>query len=189
MSEVLEERRELRALGAFTLALTCVWLTVCAYALHAALPFNPIRLPFERWVHVRFWAPEGWGFFTRDPQEEAMRLFARKRDGKWVSGSLGPNGMPANVFGLNRASRAQGVEAGLLASKVPKTAFQPCQEMPTVCLEHAPVAISLNNPTQEPALCGPIGIVMQKPIPWAWNDSRDTIIMPSRVARMNVGCQ
>jgi antimicrobial peptide system SdpA family protein len=188
MSEVLEERRDLRALGAFTLALTCVWLTIAAYALHAVLPFNPIRLPFERWVHVRFWAPEGWGFFTRNPQEEAMLVFVRDRDGQWTSASMGPNGMPRNAFGLNRASRAQSVEAGLLAGGVPKNAYQPCGNQPAACLEHAPVGVSLKNPTPSPTLCGQVGIAMQKPLPWAWSNSRDRVIMPSRVARMNVDC-
>ncbi len=189
MPGVWEERSKLRIFGAFALALACVWLTVCAYAVHAALPFNPIRLPFERWVRVPFWAPEGWGFFTRNPQEEAMLLFVRGRDGQWTSASIGPGGMPKNAFGLNRANRAQSAEAGLLVSKIPQKAFQPCRNQPSVCLEQAPVAMSLNDLTPRPTLCGQIGIVMRKPIPWAWSGSRDSIIMPSRVARINVGCQ
>jgi antimicrobial peptide system SdpA family protein len=188
MSEVWEERRKLRALGAFTLALTCVWLTIAVNAVHMALPFNPIRLPFERWVHVRFWAPEGWGFFTRNPQEEVLLVFVRERDGQWTSASMGPNGMPRNAFGLNRASRAQNVELGQLAGGIPQKAYQPCQHQPAVCLEQDPVVVSLNNPTPSPTLCGQVGIAMQKPVPWAWSDSRDRIVMPSRVARMKVDC-
>src|SRR5271166_3733887 len=89
MSEVWEQRRQLQTLGAFALVLACAGLAVSAYVVHVALPFNPIRLPFERWVYVTFWAPEGWGFFTRDPQEAALLFFKRETDGKWISAYVG----------------------------------------------------------------------------------------------------
>lgn len=55
----------LRRIGLFTLALGAVWLLVFVYAVHIALPFNPIRLPFET-SEIRAWMPEGWAFFTRN---------------------------------------------------------------------------------------------------------------------------
>ncbi len=188
MSDIWQERHRMRKLGVFMLALTCLWLTISCYAIHMALPFNPIRLPFERWVHVRFWAPEGWGFFTRNPQEEAVLLFL-KSGGRWVSASIGPGGMPANAFGLNRAARGQSAEAALLESSIPKEAFHLCQYQPSVCLERSSIVETVDNPTPLATLCGEIGIVKQKPIPWAWSRSRNLIVMPSRLVRIKVGCQ
>jgi antimicrobial peptide system SdpA family protein len=183
-----ESRWYLRNLGLFGLVLGCMWATVCAYALHAALPFNPVKLPFERWVQVRLWMPEGWAFFTRDPREERMLLFKRDSGGRWVSASIGPNSKLSNDLGLNRASRAQSMEAALLLSDFPTSMFQDCRDSPVDCLQHIRVSGSFKNISPDPTLCGELGIAMQPPIPWAWMASGHPVIMPSRVLRMDVTC-
>ncbi len=179
----------LRRLGLFALVLVGGWLTVFAYALHAALPFNPIRLPFEVRAKVRLLIPEGWAFFTRDPRKENMLLFTRHSDGTWVSALLGPNATPSNDFGLNRASRAQGVETALLMHEFPDSSFRDCRILPTDCLETTQLTNSINDASPNPSICGDIGFVMQKPVPWAWWASGQAIVMPSRVARIKVDCQ
>jgi antimicrobial peptide system SdpA family protein len=176
-----------RQLGLFALALGGGWLIVFVYAVHAALPFNPIQLPFENEVQVRMWMPEGWAFFTKDPRGEVMFLFAN-RDGKWISALMGPNAKFSNVFGLNRASRIQGAEAGALANKFPKSALRDCRDSPAVCLEHIATAGSIKNASPNPSLCGEIGIVLQEPLPWAWWASGHAVVMPSRILRINVSC-
>jgi len=182
------DARELERLGAFALVLGSVWLIVAAYAVHSALPPNPIALPFEQWAHVPFWAPEGWALFTRDPRKEDLLLYVRTGD-RWISASMAPHARPGNAFGLNRASRAQRVEADLLVTQLPATAWQPCQEDPIRCLEKAPLAAALPNLSPPPTLCGSVGIALQAPLPWKlWRTSGNTMTMPSRVARLDVGC-
>lgn len=165
------------------------WLMLFVYALHAALPFNPIRLPLETQVQVKLWIPEGWAFFTRDPREEVTLLFTRRDDGKWLSALMGPNATISNDFGLNRASRIQGVETTSLLKKFPKSALRDCHDEPVVCLESIPTAGSVRNLSPNPSLCGQVGIVRQSPIPWAWWASGRPIIMPSRILRIDVICQ
>lgn len=177
----------LRRLALFALLLGGGWLTIFAYAIHAALPFNPIRLPFESWADVMSWIPEGWAFFSRDPREEAVFLFARRNDG-WTSASMGPNGRISNDFGLNRASRAQGVEVALLMNRFPASA-RDCRVLPTDCLEAAQSAGSIRNTTPNPSLCGEVGVVLQKPVPWAWWASGHATVMPSRILRISVDCR
>ncbi len=184
----LPEQRSLQSLGIFFLLLACIWIGIGAYAIHAALPFNTITLPFERWAHIRFFTPEGWGFFTRDPREERLLLFA-KHDGRWSSASVGPNGNASNLFGLNRAPRSQGLEASILISKTGPKDIVDCHDKPETCLLHDSTVISLDNLYPHPTLCGSIGMVMQKPIPWAWSRAKQLIIMPSRVLRINVRCK
>ncbi len=182
------DKRSLQLMGLLGLALGGGWLLVVVYALHAALPFNPIKLPLETRVQPRFWLPEGWAFFTRDPREENMRVFVR-HEGNWVSAGMGPIAKPSNSFGLDRACRAQGVEAALLINGFPSSAFQECRDPVAACLERAPITAEVQNISPTPTLCGDVGVVMQKPVPWAWWSSGLRATMPSRVLRMSVACK
>jgi antimicrobial peptide system SdpA family protein len=188
MTGVAIETQQLQKLGVFVVLLASFVVIFCCYAIHASLPFNTIRLPFETWAHIRFFAPEGFGFFTRNPREERMLLFT-KRDNGWVSASVGPNGDVRNLFGLNRAPRAQGFESSLLFSKVPMKVLVGCEETPKVCLSQSSTPIQTTNAYPHATLCGSVGIVVQKPIPWAWSLSETPIIMPSKFVILNVKCK
>ncbi|MFS2029759.1 MULTISPECIES: SdpA family antimicrobial peptide system protein [unclassified Curtobacterium] len=50
-------------------------------------------------------APQGWGFFTRDPREPITQAWARAETGRWQPVSRGPNATLENAFGFDRASR------------------------------------------------------------------------------------
>ncbi|WP_232293471.1 SdpA family antimicrobial peptide system protein [Stigmatella aurantiaca] len=179
-----------RRLGLLALGLIIGWSTVAAYALHAALPYNPIKLPFEDQFDIRLVLPEGWAFFTRDPRDERMLPYVRGADAQWSSASHTPNFQPRNFFGIDRAGRAQGVEMGLLMDAARKAERQACEEEPSVCLERAPVAQKLSNASPHPTLCGQVGFVFQKAVPWAWSRSNreKKIIMPSKVLRLDIEC-
>ncbi|HVG60573.1 MAG TPA: SdpA family antimicrobial peptide system protein [Hyalangium sp.] len=178
-----------RRLGLLALGLITGWSIVAAYALHSALPYNPIKLPFEDRVDVKLVLPEGWAFFTRDPRDERMMPFQRGEHGGWVAANKTPNFQPQNSFGIDRAARAQGVELGLLLDGVRGEERLSCEEDPLVCLERAPVA-QARNTSPRPSLCGQVGLVFQKAVPWAWaRSSKDKkIIMPSKVMRMDIQC-
>lgn len=188
MASIDERPRDLRWLGLSALSLGAVWLIVSVYAVHAALPSNPISLPFENQISVRSWLPQGWGLFTKDPRQERMFMFGRQDDGRWNSLSLAPLARASNAFGLNRASRAQGVEADRLFVKLANKDWRACQDEPVRCLEMASVVATLHNVSPRPTLCGDVGLVLQPPVPWAWSRSGSKIVMPSRVARLKVGC-
>lgn len=169
------------------MALGLGWLAIFAYAVHVALPFNPVHLPFEGQEFRRV-VPEGWAFFTRNPREEAIFLFSRRSNGEWDSASLGPNGIASNAFGLNRISRAQGVETALLMNRFPNSAYRDCSGALTKCLDDTPSSRSLANESPNPSLCGDVGIVLRKPLPWAWFAAGMSTSMPARILRIKVGC-
>jgi antimicrobial peptide system SdpA family protein len=180
--------RRLRVLGSLVVCLTASWSILIMYIVHSALPFNPIHLPLEGALRVRYFAPEGWAFFTRDPREERFKAFVRTRDGVWSDALTSPHSRAANLFGLNRRSTAQGIEIGLLLTEIPEKAWQGCRGEISDCLPALAVSNSIQNVSPQPTLCGDVGISAQKPVPWAWSRSRTKIIMPSRLLRLKVLC-
>jgi antimicrobial peptide system SdpA family protein len=178
----------LRRLGTLVLTLGVGMFLLVSYALHGAATYNPLRLPLEQQVQTQRWLPQGWSFFTRDPTEERLLVYHRDADGRWSSPLLTPHGRPDNAFGMNRASRAQGVEVGQLYERVHKSAFTPCTGGIAACLEALAPAKRLENAMPRKTLCGSIALVKQRPLPWAWNAWKHKSRMPARAARLEVQC-
>jgi antimicrobial peptide system SdpA family protein len=163
------------------------WLIVIVYALHGGMAFNPIALPMES-PSVRLFAPQGWKFFTRNPQEQATLVFQATTGGSWSSASLTPNSRFSNGFGLSRRGRAQGIEIGLLLRSVVPSAFIECTTEPASCFGSLAEIGPVQNGSPDPSLCGLVGVAMQRPVPWAWARSKKRVVMPSRVIKMRVIC-
>jgi antimicrobial peptide system SdpA family protein len=178
-----------RVFGSAAIALSVFWGVVTFYVLHQMMPFNAVDLPGEHQVQARVWAPQGWKFFTRNPREDWLLPFHRGPDGEWTTASLGPNGRLDAYFGISRRPRAQGIEIGLLLYKLHKGIWNACNGDPTYCLEHSPIKATLHNRSPNPTLCGVIGFVHQRQVPWAW-DARGVApaFMPSRIAKFEVKC-
>ncbi|WAS84895.1 MULTISPECIES: SdpA family antimicrobial peptide system protein [unclassified Corallococcus] len=177
-------------MGLLALGLLFGGSSVAAYALHAALPYNPLQLPFEDRFDIRLVLPEGWAFFTRDPRDERILSYLRTPGGQWVRANQTPNFQPRNAFGIDRAARAQGVEMGLLLEATRQLGRHACEEDPLKCLERAPSERTLRNESPNPTFCGQLGIVFQPAVPWAWSRSHrgKAVVMPSKVLRLDVEC-
>jgi antimicrobial peptide system SdpA family protein len=176
-----------RVVAVALIASVAAWAGIAAAAIHASLPLNPIELSPERELVLRELLPEGWKFFTRNPQEAQILPFALT-DGAWTSASLTPNARPVNLFGLDRAGRSQGIELGTLLEQLDAGAWAECEGSPLTCLGNVPVTASLKNPFPRPSLCGELGFVSQKPVPWAWARLGEHVEMPARVVRVVVQC-
>lgn len=176
--------RALALLG--TLVLIC-WGIVIGYVLHASMPYNPIDLPYQEDISIHVLLPERWAFFTRDPRESVDRYY-KKSNGSWENARLGRQASVGNAFGLSRLVRAQGVEAGRLITQIAATAWKDCEKDAETCLNRADVSATLHNPSPTPTLCGTVGVIRREPVPWAWNGSRESIIMPGQVLKMEVQC-
>lgn len=178
-----------RRVGSVVAALGAVWFVVLTYVVHAALPANPIDLPFQNRTVIKHFAPEGWAFFTKSPRTPQNTFYVH-RNGTWESAHLGPVARPSNAFGLDRSVRAQGVEFGLLAHQINDKAWETCEKRSVgACLDEAPLLGTLQNESPAPTLCGTVGLVSQKPLPWSWRESRDRIEMPFTIAKVNVRCE
>lgn len=171
-------------------ALVLFWLTLFTFSLYPLMPYNTLSERMRILPMITPFVPQGWGFFTRAAQEEDFYIYNRDK-GVWKNAFLGPNGKAHFVFGWSRAARAQGVEYGKIFTQIPKARFERCQSNHLTCLEaykKIEPLYEVENSSPSPTLCGTLGVILQKPVPWAWFKENQAIDMPSRVVRVNVKC-
>lgn len=146
------------------------------YAVHAALPRTPIRLPFERRVGFELLLPEKWGFFTRDPREEGATIEVNGR-AEVVRRPLNP---------VRRDDRTRGLEIGFLMASVAPNDWMPCT--PDACVPPAAPTRSVSNIASNPRFCGDVRIILRKPVPFAFRKLTAKVDVPGRQARLHVRC-
>ncbi|MFH9075588.1 SdpA family antimicrobial peptide system protein [Streptomyces alboflavus] len=173
-------------------ALTTAWGVVILYVAQAALPENVLTLPWQEPTTrpVASTAPQGWAFFTKSPRDAELTPY-RLDGGKWGSVRLTPHSKPSNAFGLDRASRSQGIEAALLVSVAgKKVRWRNCTKERTAedCLASTPNSGKVTNPSPAPSLCGTAALVQMKPTPWAWRDLLKETHTPEKAAVWEVSC-
>jgi antimicrobial peptide system SdpA family protein len=179
-----------RALGLTTLLSAVAAATLVAYAAHRALPDNPLRLPAEGMANTSLWIPEGWEFFTKDPQGSRIERFVRLPGGGWESAHLQRNGSRASAFGLSRAALAEGHEMAdlLVSSELRESAWVECTDTDERCLDGAPVAATVVDHAPAPSLCGELGLIKRRPPPWAWARSNPEVTTHGKILRVIVQC-
>ncbi|MEU1003681.1 SdpA family antimicrobial peptide system protein [Streptomyces tibetensis] len=167
-----------------------VWAVVVVYVAQVQLPKNVITLPGQKAARhtVANMAPQGWAFFTKSPRDPEMVPYQRT-PGKWKPLSLTPHSSPRNAFGLDRESRAQGVEIALLLSAAQKKDWRECTSSRQSCLrDFGPPVRRIANRSPEPTLCGTVGLLQEKPTPWAWRDLVPESHSPEQVMVLEVTC-
>jgi antimicrobial peptide system SdpA family protein len=178
-----------RFVAASFILITCFWTLLFGYSIHAALPFNPVNLPLVKTLRVRIFMPQGWKFFTRNPREEQIKALSKDSEGKWQSALIGANASVANLFGLRRNSRAQGIELGLIVTSLKKNQWVECKDRLDICAEKTCNVGHVANTSPNPTFCGEAVLIKQSPVPWAWSRAKRPVIMPSKCVRVNVSCQ
>ncbi len=159
---------------------------LAVFATIGSAPPTAIGLPTEARQVIHGLLPEGWAFFTLNPQTPVVQMF--KEEGNAWHGVRRHGALnPSELFGLNRLSREQGLEAGILVGAIPSKAWLQCTATPQTCLSHIPSELSVTDPVPQPTLCGSIGLASQAPAPWAWANLPD-VVMPSSVAHVTVTC-
>lgn len=176
-------------LGVAATLLALAWSGVAVYAGRTLQATNPLALPLERTLKPLLVTllPQGWAFFTKSPRDVNFFIY-RPRTSGWSSAYAGPLARPRNAFGLNRLSRAQGVEFGLLTRELKGASWRPCTVSPKGCLSRYGPPVRVRNPSPQPLLCGTYGFVEQRPVPWAWARSRGEFDMPSRSLVIEAAC-
>jgi antimicrobial peptide system SdpA family protein len=177
-----------RPLGGLFLFFLASSAIIALYALSGAVKNSALELPLAHELNPVLWMPEGWKFFTRDSREARTEMYIHDING-WHDASRGPNARPENKFGLDRIGRAQGIELGLITDRVPHQLWRPCNEGNAFrCLDQASVARRVSNVSPSPSLCGEVGLISRKPLPWAWANQGFHVSMPLSFVRLEVQC-
>ncbi|MCD0168164.1 SdpA family antimicrobial peptide system protein [Deinococcus indicus] len=141
------------------------------YIFDANQGVNGLSLPGEEILrpYLRQNVPQGWGFFTKSPRDEDF-YFYRAEGNQFVEVTIGPAGRADQFFGLDRHSRAQGIEAGLIFESTEKLKWANCTQVLSDCLKPSPSGslVRVQNKLPNPTLCGHLAVEMRKPVPWAW---------------------
>lgn len=169
-------RMKLRVESAAIFAWVSLTVGVCLLVAVSLLPYSPLRssFPFLDDASVTKIVPQGWGFFTKDPQEIRVHYFSQTDDGSWINADIA-NSDSANLFGASRVARLRGIEYGTLLSEnqpLITDGWFSCvtaelQECATKTGEVEPISVKNNYPVQ--TLCGRIAVLQQAPNAWAYD--------------------
>ncbi|MFF7726678.1 SdpA family antimicrobial peptide system protein [Streptomyces sp. NPDC008001] len=173
------------------LAVVVAWSVAVLYVAQVHVPKNVLSLPGQKQVRstVADVAPQGWAFFTKSPRDVEVLPYRQGADDRWTSVALTPHSSPRNAFGLDRASRSQGIEISLLLDLAQKKEWKECEEAGLAdCVANARPSRKVKNPSPEPTVCGRVALVQEKPVPWAWRDLVDERVTPERYLAMDVTC-
>jgi antimicrobial peptide system SdpA family protein len=177
-------------LGRTAAGIGAMWALVIGYVLLGQLPPTALSLPFVDSVRqpIRVLATQGWAFFTKSPRE-AHVVAMGPQGSEWRSVMLAPHSEPRNAFGFNRASRAQGVEMGILIGALRPSNWVDCggQTVAECVRKAVAVGASVTNPMPAPTLCGAVALVKSEPTPWAWA-SQEADAMPLSMSYIEVSC-
>lgn len=181
-------QRQVALLAAFVVFIACFWLLVLSYSVHEAMPYTPIELPLAKASRVRFFIPQGWKFFTRNPREEEITAFRKNIRGEWSSALLPAIASSSNLFGIKRNTRAQGIEIGMILASTKKEWWIRCKERFDICIDKTTTTGSIPNKSPNATLCGEIVLVRQQTVPWAWSRAKKPVVMPSQLVRVDLSC-
>ncbi|WP_226360941.1 SdpA family antimicrobial peptide system protein [Pseudonocardia sp. ICBG1142] len=175
---------------AHCIALSAVLLLALVNAA-ATLPASPLfsQAAINVLEPVRSLLPQGWGFFTKNPREPALSIYAQ-RSGSWRVISEGSNASPKRAYGLDRTARTEQYEIEDLLKQSEKMPWTGCSVGDDLgsCLtnsdkkHHQPVSLA----SEHPRFCGNIALVTTDPVPWAWANHLFT--QPSHYKLLTSSC-
>lgn len=90
-------------------AVTLFWIIIGYLLLQFFSPLN-VNSFIHPYNKIPKFFPQGWGFFTRTPQEELIKAY-HYQEGKWV-GIANGGFSKENLFGLSRNNRENLMEVG-----------------------------------------------------------------------------
>ena len=151
-----------------------VWALILGVSLVASVSERPFNIPIVARSSLIAIAPQGWGFFTRNPREPVLGVF-RRRNGVWREFSLRV-GQAKYLFGLNRRARLYSLEIGEILPAIPLDHWHPCAEEAQDCLNklplpEAPISVPRRVPIDK-ALCGTLALQLSEKLPWVWSSQR-----------------
>ncbi len=178
-------------LGWFTAGLLLVGLLVAGYSVDANASQTNVQLPLEVRYHndIRAVLPQGWSFFTRNPESDTYVLL-RTTNG-YASAATLPGSAPSEFSGIVRTARLVEVEAEALKSNVPASDWRQCTDSDTVstCVTGTATGHEQVYPKGPTSVCGSLILGHFTPTPWAFYKIIRRASRLDAIARLDVECK
>lgn len=148
-------------------------------------PQDQVRLAFN------ILASEDYGFFTKNPESDALKAF-QKSGGSVLDVTSTPQNRPENLYGLSRTQRAQGPElANLSDQKHAAWVKCPTSENESQCLASAFArpATAAKNTSPVPTVCGDVVLADEVPVPWSYRQLVDYDHKVLQTVHLSIGCR
>ena len=169
------------------------WVTASLVALAllttvaAAFPANVLKPSNSgALILVSKLAPQGWAFFTKDPQDVELVAYAPTSHGL-NSLQTTPQSRVENAWGITRAQRAQGPEIAALSNELTWMECVP-GEVPEACVDTEATFEPVLSPVPHPSLCGKVLVVQEKPVAWSFREFVHGTHTAERIAYALVDC-
>ena len=169
---------------AIGLVALCAGLGLFATSIFLSLPSNVVMDRGTQNNMRQFsitWVPQGWGFFTRPPSENGIRVFAPDSLEPLLHT---PQNAASNLWGLSRTQRAQGPEVANLVLEVEVAEWFSCELGSTLADCRDALAWSgtppreVTNTSPLTTICGPALIVESKPVSWSYRHLYEEVFTP-----------
>ncbi|RSS45609.1 SdpA family antimicrobial peptide system protein [Streptomyces sp. WAC07061] len=132
--------------------------------------------------------PQSWAFFTKPPSDPEFVPYLVS-DGGVAPAALLPNSRAENLYGLTRRQRAQGPEVAAMANQV--RTWRDCEGIDGDCpavVAGSPGAVSVENTSPVPTLCGRVVLVETRPVPWKFRDRYEGWRLDKKAAVVEATC-
>ena len=163
---------------------------VAVFAFQASAGSNVLQLPQQTRVAAVLPSvlPQGWAFFTKAADSSALSVY--RTEDRIENFTVAANADPSWVFGLNRASRYQGLEITSLLQGIGEDAWTDCTSGAGVadCIRNLPAAKSVKNTMAMQTVCGRVAIVAEGVTEWAYRDLVDGALIPREAIELEVSC-
>lgn len=174
---------------------TSIVVSACLLVAMTLLPYSPLRtyVPINNDGTITRLIPQGWGFFTKDPQEARVHYYSKSENAEWKNIDIANSDLE-NIFGASRSARLRGIEYGSIISQnesALKDGWKSCES--TTLKECANekkggIPISVNNAYPVQSLCGSIKVLQQEPNPFAYHQAGFANGNPIRVLSLDISC-
>ncbi|PEK57864.1 SdpA family antimicrobial peptide system protein [Bacillus wiedmannii] len=175
-----------KSIGIF-IGFSLMWGLLFLSSIISGLGTNPLSMSKDANLAISSVLPQGWGFFSKDPRESQVGLYAAEKDSLEV---LWPNMKVKNVFGLYRKGRSQGVEMGLLTTKFKEQDWMKCTDSNLqACKKKADKkVVKVENPISTPLVCGEYYMTKENPVPWNYYKYSDSTYTVTNIVKVDVSC-
>lgn len=177
------EKHKLKVLFSFLVFIYTLGILLIA---DASLGYNviPISKPFNKVAFAI--SPQGWGFFTRNPRESVIDLYAM-RENKYHK-VIKANASLQYFWGFNRGMRFSSAQMGYFVSQIPKDKWTADDSYNLDSLIQTLTPHEVINDFSQPVHCGKYILTQTERVPWAWSKHRENIKMPRSIVVIDVKC-